>query len=107
MAHYLVQGNYSPASVKAMLDHPQDRTGPVGALIESAGGKLKSLYFALGESDVYVLFELPDHVSAAAVGLAVANAGSMSSYKTTALLTPDEAMKAMKKAKTLSYARPG
>jgi hypothetical protein len=30
----------------------------------------------------------------------------MSNYKTTALLTPDEAMKAMKKAKSLHYARP-
>jgi hypothetical protein len=45
---------------------PQDRRGPVGKLLETVGGKLHHYFFAFGEYDVVLLYEAPDHTSAAA-----------------------------------------
>jgi len=56
---------------------------------KSAGGKLEAVYFAFGESDLYVIVEAPDNASAAAMGLA-ANASGAARLKTTMLLTPEE-----------------
>jgi hypothetical protein len=47
---------------------------------------------------------MPDNVSAAAFALAVGAGGTVSSYKTTVLLTPDEAVQAMQKAAESAYA---
>ena len=106
MAHYLVQGSYTPASVKAMVGTPQDRTGSIRTLIESAGGTFHHLFFSLGESDFYILCELPDNVAAAAIALIVGATGATTNYRTTVLLTPAEAMQAMSKANNLSYTPP-
>ena len=106
MAHYMFEASYSQQALKAMLEHPQDRATAVKALIESAGGKMHSMYFAFGEHDVIIQFELPDNVSAAAVGMAVGAAGSLSKFQTTVLFTPQDAMKAMTQAKKVSYTQP-
>ncbi len=106
MAHYMFQASYSQSAIKAMVEHPQDRAAAVKALIESTGGKMHSMFFAFGEHDVIILFELPDNVSAAAIGMAVGAAGSLSKFKTTVLFTTQEAMSAMTKAKSISYSQP-
>ena len=106
MAHYMFQASYSQQALKAMLEHPQDRATAVKALIESAGGKMHSIFFAFGEHDVIIQFELPDNVSAAAIGIAVGAAGSLSKFKTTVLFTTKDAMAAMTKAKSISYTQP-
>ena len=68
------------------------------------GGDLEAFYFAFGEDDVYVIADLPDNVTAAAVGLAVS--GSVSSRtRTVVLLTPEEIDEATKKS--VEYRAPG
>ena len=42
--------------------------------VEGLGGKLETFYYAFGDVDAYVIFDAPDHVSAAALALAVARA---------------------------------
>ena len=106
MAHYLVQGSYTPASVKAMLGSPQDRSVAARALVESAGGTLHHFFFTLGQDDYVILCELPDNEAAAAVAMVVGATGAMTNYRTTVLLTPAEAMQAMTKAKNVSYTAP-
>ena len=106
MAHYLVQGSYTPASVKALVGNPQDRTSSVKTLIQSAGGTFHHMFFSLGESDFHILCELPDNVSAAAIAMMVGATGATTNYRTTVLLTPAEAMQAMTKAKSVSYTPP-
>ena len=44
-------------------------------LIKKIGGNLEAFYFAFGEDDVYVIADLPDNVTAAAVGLTVSRLG--------------------------------
>jgi hypothetical protein len=45
MVRYVTLFKYTDQSYKAMMQHPQDRTGPVSKLAETFGGKLENLYF--------------------------------------------------------------
>jgi uncharacterized protein with GYD domain len=62
------------------------------------------VHFALGEDDVYVICELPDHGSATALALS-ASATGLVRTRTTPLLTVEETDAAL--AKTVSYRPPG
>jgi uncharacterized protein with GYD domain len=77
---------------------PQNRIEKVTPTIEALGGRVQAAYFAFGDHDTVVICEMPDNVSAAAFAIAVGSTGSASSYKSTPLITPDEAVEAMKKA---------
>ena len=103
MPHYLIQVGYNQSGVAAMVKEPQNRVEKVTPAIEALGGRVECGYFAFGEHDVVVVCEMPDNTSAAAFALAVGAGGTVSSYKTTVLLTPDEAMDAMRKAAESSY----
>ena len=45
MTFYLVEASYTPAALKALAANPQDRVGPVSAMMEKAGGKLHHFFF--------------------------------------------------------------
>jgi uncharacterized protein with GYD domain len=73
-------------------------------LLKSLGGRLEAFYFAFGESDAYLIFDVPDNSTAAAISLTVAGTG-MIRMKTILLLTPEEIDQAMKKP--VHYEPPG
>ena len=101
MAWYLVQASYAPEQIKAITANPQDRSAPVKALVEAMGGKLHHFFFCFGDYDIVALMEGTGNVAAAAGALAVGSAGTTMAFKTTPLLTMDEAVEAMKMAGTL------
>ena len=103
MPHYLIQVGYNSSGVAGLVKEPQDRIEKVAPAIEALGGRVECGYYAFGEYDVVVVAEMPDNASAAAFALAVGAGGSVSSYKTTVLLTADEATEAMRKAAGSSY----
>jgi uncharacterized protein with GYD domain len=77
------------------------------AVLENAaqvGGKLEAMYFAFGDVDCYMIVDLPDNVSAAALSFVVNESGAVAS-KTVVLLTPEEVDAAVKKK--LSFRAPG
>jgi uncharacterized protein with GYD domain len=98
MPFYLTQAKLSKDAIQAMIAKPQDRSGPVGKLLETVGGKLHHYFFAFGEYDVVLLYEAPDNASAAAPLLTAAGAGVVAASKTTVLMSMDEAMTSMRKA---------
>ena len=106
MANYMIQISYSPESIKAMAANPQDRAAEAAKLLEGMGGKLHQYFFTFGDYDVVAIGELPDNVTMAACSMAVSAAGTVSAFKTTPLLSMDEAMEAMKKAGAVSGYRP-
>jgi uncharacterized protein with GYD domain len=106
MAHYLIQASYSKEGIGDLIANPQDREAAVRPVVEGMGGKLLSLYYAFGDYDAIVLAELPDNATAAALAMAVGGSAGISSYKTTPLLTMDEAMEAMRKAGGTGYRSP-
>jgi uncharacterized protein with GYD domain len=105
MAKYLVQASYTQTGVQGLLkEGGSKRAEALEAAAKSLGGKLESLYFAFGETDIYLIFDLPDNVSAASLSF-VANVAGTATAKVTVLLTPEEIDKAVKK--TVTYRAPG
>ena len=80
------------------------RRKAIEKMVSSAGGTVESFYYAFGDSDLYVISDVPDNISAAALSL-IASAGGAASVKTTVLLTSEEMDAAAKK--TVDYRPPG
>lgn len=105
MAKYLLHGNYVGSGIKGLQkEGGSSRRDAIGKLLSSLGGRVEGVYYALGDTDVYVIADLPDNVAAAAASLAV-NASGAATIKTTALMTPEEMDQATKKAP--AYRAPG
>ena len=103
MPHFLHQVAYSREGWQALVNNPEDRVEAVRPAIEKLGGKIKSAWFAFGEYDVIVISEMPSAVNAAAIAMAFAAGGACKSVQTTPLLSVQEALEAMKRAKESGY----
>jgi uncharacterized protein with GYD domain len=103
MPHYLIQVAYNSRGVAALVNEPQDRIEKVRPAVEALGGRVECAYYAFGEYDIVLTAEMPDNSKAAAMALAVGAGGAVSSYRTTVLLTPEEAVQAMGEAAESIY----
>ena len=106
MPRYLIRVSYTPEAWATMVKNPQNRREAIRPVIEALGGKLEAFYFAFGEEDAFIIADMPDNVSAAAVGMAATAGGAVKSYTTTVLVTVEESMEAMRKAKDAAYRPP-
>src|SRR5437773_1480687 len=107
MPLYLTKCSYTPETWARLIGNPEDRRKAAQSYIESVGGKLHGFWYAFGTHDGYNLWEAPDNVSMAAVALAIAGGGALSSLETTVLLTVDETIEALRKADEVAYQAPG
>lgn len=106
MPYYMIQASYKEDAVRTLISKPQDRAAMVDKMAKSAGGKLHSFFFCFGEYDVVAIVEAPSNEAAVASGLATVAGGAMAKYRTTVLLSPEEAVSAMKQAKKIAYTPP-
>lgn len=106
MTFYLVQVAYTSAAWSAMMGNPQDRSKAVANVAKKLGGKVQKFWMSFGEYDVVGIIDMPDSVSAAAFGIAIAGGGACKSIKTTPLLDLTEAKDAMAKAAECGYKPP-
>ena len=104
MAFFLFKANYATDAIKAMVAEPQDREAAARKIIEALGGKLHQFFFALGDSDVIAIIEVPDDTVMAAGSMIISASGNFSNVSTTKLLTMSEAMEAMGKANAAASA---
>ena len=105
MARYLIRVSYTSDGVQGLLkEGGSGRRAMVEGMVGDLGGTLEAFYFAFGTDDAYVIAELPDHETAAAVSLTVTAAGSART-SVVVLLTPEEVDAATKK--TVGYRAPG
>lgn len=105
MPKYLVQANYTNAGVKGVLkEGGSARRAAVEKAFASVGGKMEAFYYAFGDTDLFVIADVPDNVSAAALSLTT-NAPGTASVKVTVLLTAEEMDAAVKKS--TQYRAPG
>jgi uncharacterized protein with GYD domain len=107
MPLYLSKFSYTPETWARLIKNPEDRQNAAKAYIESVGGKLHGFWYAFGAHDGYNLWEAPDNVSMAAVGLAISSGGALSSFDTTVLLTVEDTLNALRKAEQVRYRPPG
>ena len=107
MPLYLTRFSYTPETWARLIGNPEDRREAAQSYIESVGGKLHGFWYAFGPHDGYTLWEAPDNESMAAVALAIAGGGALSSFETTVLMTVDETMDALRRAEQVRYRAPG
>jgi uncharacterized protein with GYD domain len=105
MPRYLVHANYVGGGISGLLkEGGTKRREAIEKLTGSLGGRLESVYYAFGETDAFVIVEMPDNESMAALALTVGASGAVT-LKTTVLLTPEEMDAAVEKSP--SYRAPG
>ena len=105
MNKYLIKGTYNAEGTRGLLQEGgSGRQRAIEHMLGALGGNVECFYYALGENEVYLVIELPDEVSAAAVGLRV-NAAGLVRISLTRLLTPAQMDAATKIS--VSYRAPG
>lgn len=105
MAKFLVKASYTVEGARGVQSSGGvSRREAVAKMAEGLGGSLESFYFAFGDTDAYVILDLPDNQSAAAASIAVNTAGGASS-EVVVLLTPEDVDAAAKLS--VDYRPPG
>jgi uncharacterized protein with GYD domain len=105
MAKYLVTASYTSEGIKGVLKNGGTaRVDAVREAVAGLGGTIESFYFGFGGEDAYVIADLPDNISAAALAMTVSASG-LAAARTTVLLTPGEVDEAAKRQ--VSYKAPG
>lgn len=107
VAFYLTRFSYTPETWARLTKNPEDRREAARKYIESVGGKLHGFWYAFGEYDGYTLWEAPDNVSMAAVAIAIGSGSALSKLETTTLLTVEETLDALGRARSVGYRPPG
>ena len=97
MPKYLVDATYlSEGSKGLQKEGGTGRRNAVDQLFRSLGGTIETFYFAFGDKDVFIIGDLPDNATAAALAIKV-NAAGAATCKVTVLLTPQELDEAVQK----------
>ena len=105
MSRYLISGTYTAEGSKGLMrEGGTKRREHIAGLIKDAGGTLEAYYWALGDTDFYVIADVPDVASVTAMALTVSGSGAVR-VKTTVLLTAEEIDQAA--GKKVTYRVPG
>jgi uncharacterized protein with GYD domain len=105
MSKYLLEINYTTEGARGLIqDGGSKRRSAAQAAAESVGGRVEAMYFSFGSTDAYVLADVPDNISVAAISLALAASGGATG-RTTVLMTPEEMDQACRKSPV--YKPPG
>lgn len=105
MPKYLLHVNYIGEGIHGLLkEGGTARKAAAEAAVKSVGGRIEAMYYAFGDTDCFVIAEVPGHHAAAALALTLNSSGRVS-VKTTPLLTPEDVDAAAKLSP--SYRAPG
>ena len=98
MAHYLIEVGYTAEAWSAQVEAQANVVDRIMPALKACGGKLESIYYTFGESDLVAIIDVKTPEDAAAFALAVTSSGALRSYKTTQLLTVEQGIASMKRA---------
>ena len=105
MPEFLFEASHSTQGLRGLLkDGGIRQREAIESLVNGMGGSLEAFYYAFGESDIYVIADLPDEAAATAASLVVGASGA-GSVKTTVLITPETVDEAV--GRTVDYRPPG
>jgi uncharacterized protein with GYD domain len=87
---FLVKAKYTAEGARGIQSGGgSSRRDAIAKMAEGLGGSLESFYFAFGETDAYVVLDMPDNRAAAAATIAVGASGAASS-EVVVLITPED-----------------
>jgi uncharacterized protein with GYD domain len=105
MPKFLYQANYTTTGIQGLLQEGgTSRRQVFEEMGREQGGALEAFYYAFGGADLYMIYDLPDAVTAAALSLSITARGAIS-ISTVQLITPEEIDEATRK--TVTYRPPG
>ena len=105
MGKYMFHTTYTAKGLVGLLkEGGSRRRQALTQTIEAMGGSVEGLYYAFGDTDLYIIADLPDDATATAVSLNIANAGALN-IRATVLITPETVDEAVKKK--VPYRPPG
>jgi uncharacterized protein with GYD domain len=109
--HFCLTGQYTPRALNNILENPAtNRLEAAKKLIETAGGKLISMYATPADGPgVLVIFDVPDPGMAPAISGVVVAAGTLQDVRLMRLFTQEEITQVRQKAAKLraAYTPPG
>ena len=105
----MIQGSYTKESWAAMVNAPEDRSIQARRLVENVGGTLETFYWSFGADDFLAIADLPGDEAAGAISLAVSSSGTGTNVRTTKLISVEDGIAMLLKAKQASagYSKPG
>ena len=106
MSVYMTQFAYTAEAWKALVKKPEDRAAVLAEHAEKLGGRLLSFYYCMGEYDGVAIFEAPDETTAASILFTAVSPGHLKATRTTTLMTVEDTMEAMGRAKAEAYPGP-
>jgi len=105
MPKFLVQACYTADGAKGVLKNGGTaRRRAAEEAVAQFGGKVESFYFAFGADDAFIICDVPDAESMAAISLAVTASGTIRT-RATLLLSPEQIDEAA--AKHATFRAPG
>jgi len=105
MARFMFKVSYSKEGMQGVVkEGAVSRQTFIEKMAAEMGGSITSFDYAFGETDVYVIAEMPDAITAAAVATAVGASGA-GNIETVVLLSADDIDRAI--AKHAPYRAPG
>lgn len=105
MPKYLFHVNYVGEGIKGLLkEGGTKRRAAADQAFASVGGSIESMYYAFGDTDLFVIGDMPDQASTVALALTL-NASGALTVRTTPLMTMDDMDEASKKSP--AYRAPG
>ena len=97
MGKYMFHATYTGEGLVGLLNEGGSRRrAALTETIEAMGGNVEGFYYAFGETDLYIICDLPDDATATAVSLNIAKAGALK-IRATVLVTPETVDEAVKK----------
>ena len=100
MPRFITFFSYTGEATKAMIERPSDRSAAAKALVESLGGTQEAFYWMQGKHDGFLITNLPDGVTAAAIVAAVGASGAVTDLETHQIFDHDEQAAIVKHAQT-------
>lgn len=105
MPKYLFAASLTQSGVQGVMkEGGTSRKEALRKAVESVGGTLEAFYFAFGETDVYLIVDVPDAAAAVALSMSTSASGAVG-VKTIVLVTPEEVDEA--RTRTVEYRPPG
>lgn len=98
MPRFITFFSYTGESAKAMIERPSDRSAAGKALVESLGGTQEAFYWMQGKHDGFLISNVPDGVTAAALAAAVGGSGAIVGIETHQIFDRDEQEAIVKQA---------
>jgi uncharacterized protein with GYD domain len=90
MPKYLLQARYTTEGIQGLVgDSASGRRADVQTAVKALGGNVEAFYYAFGDDDVITIVDLPDNISAAALGLTTTGSGAVR-VRTTPLLSVED-----------------